>query len=1689
MELSADKFKQRVLEAKKTGRLNLSYLELEELSPSLVSRIRTLLPSLSELDLRSNALAELPEELADLKTLRVLRLNYNRLQRMPAGGVLAALPKLQVLELSGNHITELSDEVALLTGLRELDLSGNKLTQMPEAITALENLTSLNLENNQLLSVPESLGSLSSLSRLDVSTNRLTSLPSSVGRLSSLTRIDLSTNNLADVPPSLGNCRGLRELDLRYNALREPYKARYEEGLTKFMEFLRYEEERLRQEELERLKPVGHELAYFTEFWVGEGRECPPVRTGHTVTHANETTYFFGGCVEGEIASGNTTTISATTAATTTTTTTNTSATASNNNNSSGVKVNEVVAIDMETMEWKRLPTSGAIPPARDGHAAAHDPDTNRLYVFGGRSNERKRLNDLHYLDLKTRIWHKPGLEGLGPTPREGVSAVVVRNTLVLFGGHGSGQRYNEHWVWSQPVISGAAPSPRQGAALALALDTTTTTTTNNNNTFSPTLYMHGGRSNFVLGDLYALDLKDLTWREVQVEGRAPAPRHSHSAAVRNGRLLVFGGVGELGGALTGLYALTLAGEESGNVTQSPPVTPRQQTHERVVEDSAVAGKSQGGGDHKRTWVELQGELEFNLHRTCCFGSDYSILLYQYGSPAKAAHDSWQTDSDVIVDTNINAANGNSPATPNNVSSNGKSADGKRPRWDVFRIGQLESFVETPLDGSSGDGADSDATEKGKAKRARVEHTIRTKVTQAACLTSVTARESGLLGRARAFARAFRESHPSRRAFGNLLVAKNECGVERIICQSIRPTQLAYTELYEAHSCALFLANFLRYEPLEDPLQFPEYFPSPYSVLQWQAGDCFDFSMVLTSLLIGAGYDAYCVAGYAPRDITLNNQVRTECPLLESEPPASTTTVPKPTTSSGTRSEAQADTQSSFVPTDTSDIPDTNADITTTDSTLHNHKPNNTKAAPRAKYTPSLRQPMESAFEREQAELRARELAEANKGPSPDEIAREEALQLWRDEEELYGEGVDALEGRRVHAWVLVLPGRREVNAPFYLELSSGRKYAITNAPYVGVECVWNGHNFWVNMQGRGDSNNNNVSFDLGNGVRWESVLEGGEKSGDRSASDDVGDENADPAGAGGMDILSGSSSAVLSPLASPAMISPSFRRDTTFSVLAERMDVPNNNSSAGDHHNHNNNINNGPIPLDMCASWVPRLSITRDAFDRRCPKGSKMIVYRKCTLEVFAEFGECARWDGMQSRLTFFQDLARTITKEVREYFARRKDRLRERHTFVLEDKVVELFDPGNTFVLASLTTLRHANAVNASDGGNNNNHSNTAGNNNNNNNNSNNNNLPRRREARFYPTARLDGLASRAEDFENMRMEETYVGRDDHLIKRKVAYAPASANSNGNAASPTLASLHCCISASASVYYCISVSVHLRVRVVEKGKKAGEKGAGVEAQAVRKMVERFARNEAVPAKQDVAQRKFWPAQGLAQVDFHYEDDKISISSRVYTKEGLQSATYAGAGVDGLDGVDGLEGSAAAAAAAAVAVAERECLNAVRESEREAREIVAARNREEQAITLVTPYYDIVRVKKEESDDDGSEADAKGHEHDYLSPYLPVAIGTRPLSFNEALEARHDEEAAVLSKRQANLARDREQMSRQEEEECERACEESAFRLHVLETRLKRHEEQAVEKYKTLDATLREDSRLAVLAQGITRS
>uniref|UniRef100_A0A8B9GJV3 Dynein regulatory complex subunit 7 n=1 Tax=Amazona collaria TaxID=241587 RepID=A0A8B9GJV3_9PSIT len=225
----------------------------------------------------------------------------------------------------------------------------------------------------------------------------------------------------------------------------------------------------------------------------------------------------------------------------------------------------------------------------------------------------------------------------------------------------------------------------------------------------------------------------------------------------------------------------------------------------------------------------------------------------------------------------------------------------------------------------------------------------------------------------------------------------NECGVEKFVSTTVRPTLLPYTELYYWDGCARFISDYLVMEPLECPITLPSSLYSPTTTLKHRRGNCFDFSFLLCSMLIGAGYDAYCVQGYATLETCTLDETQELCPLLRKPPE-----VPK----------------------------------------------EEVKKKYRIKPVPD----MQSKFELQQEAKKAAAIEAAQKDKERD---KKEAGKLKRE----------PLHGLRVHAWVLVLSGKREVPETFFINPFTGNRHNTTDKRFLGIESVWNHRNYWVNMQ------------------------------------------------------------------------------------------------------------------------------------------------------------------------------------------------------------------------------------------------------------------------------------------------------------------------------------------------------------------------------------------------------------------------------------------------------------------------------------------------------------------------------------------------------------------------------------------------------------------------------------------------
>jgi len=96
---------------------------------------------------------------------------------------------------------------------------------------------------------------------------------------------------------------------------------------------------------------------------------------------------------------------------------------------------NDLYSFNMDTKEWREIPTrEDQRPCQRTSHACV--VWNNKMYVFAGFSGDQY-LNDLHEFDFETETWRDITMEtqGTRPSPRSRFCAVVHGNTMYLLGG------------------------------------------------------------------------------------------------------------------------------------------------------------------------------------------------------------------------------------------------------------------------------------------------------------------------------------------------------------------------------------------------------------------------------------------------------------------------------------------------------------------------------------------------------------------------------------------------------------------------------------------------------------------------------------------------------------------------------------------------------------------------------------------------------------------------------------------------------------------------------------------------------------------------------------------------------------------------------------------------------------------------------------------------------------------------------------------------------------------------------------------------------------------------------------------------------------------------------------------------------------------------------------------------------
>jgi N-acetylneuraminic acid mutarotase len=104
------------------------------------------------------------------------------------------------------------------------------------------------------------------------------------------------------------------------------------------------------------------------------------------------------------------------------------------------VSLNDTWAYDPAANTWTELKPAGSLPPARWGHALAHDPGSAKVIMFGGCEvlfDPSTFYNDTWAYDPAANTWTELKPAGDVPSPRNGPAMVCdeAGGRLLLYGG------------------------------------------------------------------------------------------------------------------------------------------------------------------------------------------------------------------------------------------------------------------------------------------------------------------------------------------------------------------------------------------------------------------------------------------------------------------------------------------------------------------------------------------------------------------------------------------------------------------------------------------------------------------------------------------------------------------------------------------------------------------------------------------------------------------------------------------------------------------------------------------------------------------------------------------------------------------------------------------------------------------------------------------------------------------------------------------------------------------------------------------------------------------------------------------------------------------------------------------------------------------------------------------------------
>jgi len=132
--------------------------------------------------------------------------------------ILELADTLEILDLSGNDLSELPDRITELTKLKIIFFAQNKFTEFPKILKNFSVLNMIGFKSNQIDTVPEHAFP-PQLNWLILTDNKIKVLPKSIGDVTLLQKCALAGNQLKELPNEMANCKNLELLRVSANEL------------------------------------------------------------------------------------------------------------------------------------------------------------------------------------------------------------------------------------------------------------------------------------------------------------------------------------------------------------------------------------------------------------------------------------------------------------------------------------------------------------------------------------------------------------------------------------------------------------------------------------------------------------------------------------------------------------------------------------------------------------------------------------------------------------------------------------------------------------------------------------------------------------------------------------------------------------------------------------------------------------------------------------------------------------------------------------------------------------------------------------------------------------------------------------------------------------------------------------------------------------------------------------------------------------------------------------------------------------------------------------------------------------------------------------------------------------------------------------------------------------------------------